>query len=670
MLETVVQLLQFTVWVILWGLGGWWITRNVFHLQPGEQVLIGLGLGLMLENWLANLFGRWMAVPLAFWLAASVILAAGALFNLLPFRQQTWKNWLAIPIRPWQIILLLGLTLVFTQIGRGLAIFDDYQNLPVASFLASGDIPPHFPLDPDVNFGYHYGGLLFTAQLMRIVNLPPWTAIDLARGFSFSLSLLLLALFVRRVTGSSVAALLSGMVTVFAGGTRWLLLLMPATLLEKMAQSITMLGTSAASAVDLVAAITAPWAFEGGGAWGFPFAFVNGISITGNMGFLGGAGRFGAIVTGILLLTHNRWKGWQGAVVTAILVAASALSSEVGYLAIGSGLAIIVVLYAIQHRTLRLPKSLWMWIGVFLTSGTVVAFQGGVLSGIVGDIISPATEGARQTYFTFNFGLQWPPVVLSSHLGQLSLLNPIQLLLALFEMGPVFLMIPLVVVWGIKAYRFQRWYEAALIFSSLALIVTIFVTYTGNAGPTALVRVQSSILGICRLFFIPVLWVWAKRRSETVKALSLGLVFLSIFGGMVLMGFQLLSVPKPVYSTFLSSLDDQMYRRYWNTLPQDSMIFDPLASRAPTIFARQTNSHITWYAPKETWEKLVEVPDPYAIRSAGYSHIYLDKAYWDRLDGDYQLALQAECVKVVDEVQRTRYPEDFRRLLDITGCIR
>ncbi len=431
-----------------------------------------------------------------------------------------------------------------------------------------------------------------------------------------------------------------------------------------------MLGTSAATAGDLATAITAPWAFEGGGTWGFPFAFVNGISITGNMGFLGGAGRFSAIVTGILLLTHNRWKGWKGAVVTTILVAASALSTEVGYLSIGSGLAIIAVLYAIQRRTWRLPKSLWMWIGVFLASSIAVALQGGVLTGIVRDIFSPSGEAARQTYFSFHFGLQWPPVILSSHLGQLSLFNPTQLLLALFEMGPIILVLPLVVGWGIKAYRFQRWYEAAIIFSSLVLVLTLFVQYTGNAGPTALVRVQSSILGICRLFFIPVLWLWAKRKSETLKALALGLVFLSIFGGIVLMGFQFLSVPKPVYSTFLTALDDQMYRRYWNTLPKDALIFDPLASRAPTIFARQTDSHITWYAPKDTWEKLVEVPDPYAIHSAGYTYIYLDKTYWDSLDGDYQQALQAECVKVVDEVQRTRYPEDFRLLIDISGCMR
>jgi hypothetical protein len=63
------------------------------------------------------------------------------------------------------------------------------------------------------------------------------------------------------------------------------------------------------------------------------------------------------------------------------------------------------------------------------------------------------------------------------------------------------------------------------------------------------------------------------------------------------------------------------------------------------------------------------VPDPYAIHTAGFDFIYLDKNYWDHLDGDYQEMLLDPCVVLVDEVQRTRYPEDFRKLLDISACI-
>jgi hypothetical protein len=668
MMDTIFLLAKFTGWILLWGWGGWWITRKAFHLQSTEQFLAGMGLGLLLENWLANLLGRWINVPLAFWLAALIVFLAGSLVNLFPVKSQSWRYWLAIPVRPWQIALLLVLTIVFTQVGRGLAIFDDYQNLPVASFLAAGDIPPHFPLDPGIDFSYHYGGLLLTAQIMRVIDLPPWTAIDLSRGFTFALSLLLLALYVRRITHSSLAAFLSGLVTAFAGGTRWLLLLLPASILEKISPAISMIGTSSATASDLVSALTASWAFEGGGSWGLPFAYVNGIANTGVLGYLGGAGRLGSVIAGLLLLTHNRWQGWKGAVVTAIVVAASALSNEVGFLGIGVGLAIVAVIYIIQHHTLRFPKTLWMWIGIYIVACIAAALQGGVLTGVVGNLLAPAAVGARQSYFSFGFKLIWPPAVLSSHLGSLSLVSPSQLLVALAEIGPVILLIPLIVVWGIKAYRFHRWYEAALIFTGLASMLLIFVQYTGNAGPTALIRVQSDILGVCKTFSIPLLWFWVKQRSESMKAFTGGLFFLSLFGGIVLFGFQLLSVPKPVYSTFLTALDDQMYQKNWNKLPEDSLIFDPTASRSPTIFARATNSHITWYSEKEDWQNLVTIPDPYAIRTAGFDYIYLDKNYWDHLDGDYQKMLQDPCVIVVDEVYRTRYPEDFRKLLDISAC--
>lgn len=49
--------------------------------------------------------------------------------------------------------------------------------------------------------------------------------------------------------------------------------------------------------------------------------------------------------------------------------------------------------------------------------------------------------------------MRWPPAIISSHLGELSLLNPAQLLVALLEVGPIFLLIPLMFAWGVKAWE-------------------------------------------------------------------------------------------------------------------------------------------------------------------------------------------------------------------------
>jgi hypothetical protein len=37
---------------------------------------------------------------------------------------------------------------MFLPYWGGLAILDDYQNLPTTALIATGDIPPHFPLNP------------------------------------------------------------------------------------------------------------------------------------------------------------------------------------------------------------------------------------------------------------------------------------------------------------------------------------------------------------------------------------------------------------------------------------------------------------------------------------------------------------------------------------------
>ncbi len=65
------------IWAGLWALGGIWLLRAAFNLRHDEQVLAGIGLGLVLQNWLANLLGRFLPVPLAFWLAAVLMFLGG-----------------------------------------------------------------------------------------------------------------------------------------------------------------------------------------------------------------------------------------------------------------------------------------------------------------------------------------------------------------------------------------------------------------------------------------------------------------------------------------------------------------------------------------------------------------------------------------------------------------
>ncbi|NMB89067.1 MAG: hypothetical protein GYA17_11965, partial [Chloroflexi bacterium] len=55
------------LWVVLCSLGGIGLTYRAFKLHPNERLLVSFGLGLVLQNWLANLTSQVLPVPLSFW---------------------------------------------------------------------------------------------------------------------------------------------------------------------------------------------------------------------------------------------------------------------------------------------------------------------------------------------------------------------------------------------------------------------------------------------------------------------------------------------------------------------------------------------------------------------------------------------------------------------------
>jgi len=650
--------------------GGVWIVRGAFRLRDNEEVLVGLGVGVALEIWLANLLGRFLPVPLAFWLAAGLVLAAGLALSL-PLH--SWKEATCLfrmRILPLQWLALVGMTLVLFAAGRGLAILDDYQNLPTTSMLAAGDIPPRFALDPNVTFDYHYYTLLFAAQVMRLGDLFPWSALDLVRAFALALSLLMGGLWMQRATRSALAGWLAVVFGAFNGGTRWLMLLLPEGILRRFSDHIQMIGSAGQSAPDFFTAMQGTWSVDAGSQWEFPFAYANGMNAPSIWTYHSGAGAMSGVLGTFILLTHNRWRGWRGGVVTAAVLAAWALVAETSLVRLLVGFGAVAVLFMALNRTWRVPRSLWRWGLVLLPVMAVAAVQGGVwsglFSGLVGKISGAETGGG---YFTFGFQLMWPPAFLSSHLGFLSLTNPYQLLTILFELGPMFFTLPLVILWGIKAFRARRWYEVALIVMPILSLFTLVFQYTGNAGPTAINRVQSHLIGITTgRFALAALWMWMERRKAWVRAAVASVLFVACYGGFVLFGIELLSATRPINSTFIQLLDARVAKDYWNRLEPEAVVFDPGSWRAVTVLGRPTNSHLTWYQEKPEWPQLVENPRPGVLRAAGFDYAYLDYAYWNQLTPEIQQTYENSCARLVAEYEYDRFPYDFRRLYDLKDC--
>jgi len=639
-----------------------------FNLRHREQAMVGISLGLVLSSWCANLLAQFLPAQYAFLLASLVVLVVGSALNM-PLSKNQFFSQITTSLPQWLILVVL--VLLFNAIGRGLAIFDDYQNLPTVSRMATGDIPPHFPLNPDLRYGYHYFLLLFAAGLMRLGQMYPWNAPDLAHAITLALVLMLGALWTMRLTRSRLAAFLAGVFMAFSGGTRWLLLLFPQSILQAISRNITLLGTGARSGPDLASALLLPWKTEGAPPVGFPFAFSNGINIPLFMTHHG-MGVMAVLVVLLLLFTFDRRRHWSGAVITTILLAALAIANEVYFGLIVLGFIFAFIITAIRRRSIRLPRTFLPWIIMLGLSGLLSILQGGMLTEIVHGWVERWLSGSNSTFFDISFKFAWPPSLISSHLGILSFGSLAQFVAAVFETGPVVLALPLVLVWGLKRLKNQKWFEAGLAGAALASLGTIFIQYSGSGSISSTARLLDGLLFVCKLYSLPLLWIWLRRRGERMKIAAIALGLAAIFGGIILFGSELTAIQKPVYSTFITEMDVNMERDYWDRLKPDSLIFDPFPFRAVTIFGRPTRASLSGFEPDPEWEAVLQTPDPYALNALGFDYMYFDIAYWENLAPQAQAGLEAACVRLIRQYDGIRSERDnrrdFRRLLDISEC--
>ncbi len=685
--------LLFLLWLLTWALGGLLLASAAFRLPRRLIIGVGLALGAVTQVWFANLLGFILPAPAAFWGGALLTLALALLLSL-PLSLDKIRRAL-LPTSWGQILALLILTYLFTAIGRGLLLFEDYQNLPTISLIARGDIPPTFALDPDVRFGYHYLMLLFAAQITLLGDIVPWNALDLTRGLFFALTLLLTYLWVARMTRSRLAAYAGALFAAFAGGARWLLLLLPTSWVASLSKNITLLGSAAQSVPDLAGGLTLPWAIDGGPPLPFPFAFVNGITPPLILSH-GGSGMMVSALTVLILIVYRFVRDWRGGLVMIILLAALANLSEHAYLAAFFGLGLALLIHWIRTRSLKIPRDFLFWIWMGAVSGLFAAFQGGVITEIIRGFLGPrAGAAASDSYFTVGFSLNPRPTVISGHLGLLDLTNPSQLLVALFEIGPILLAIPITVVWGWKMLKAHRWWDAALVFGGVMGIASLFLQYEGSAGVTATSRLFGDLLTPLTLFAVPLLWTWATnlecglqsaqpadlsprsvsrtspRSAVLIKLSLLTLGFISIFSGLIIFGIELTAAQKPVLPLAMQTMDVQIYNEYWDKLPSDALVFDTLPARAVTIFGRFTDSHETWYVPKQSWIRLAQNPFPRDLRAAGFDYFYYSQINWESFSPEVQSALEDSCVKLVvqaDGIRSDNLRPSWTRLVDIRGC--
>jgi hypothetical protein len=658
------QILPLTLLFVLWGVGGWLLTFRWFDLESHERGLVGFGVGLIVANWLGNFLARFLPMSIAFWAAALLTLVLG-LLAAWPLNRELLLEWRKIRWSIW--LLFIFAAIVFILIGRGLGMLDDFQNLPTISVMATGDIPPHVAGSPEQRYGYHYFLILLGVQFMRIASAAPWTALDLARGLTLALAIFLVGFVAWRLTRNRTVAWVSAVFFALASGTRWLLLLLPGTLLNRISSTLTLIGSGSDTASNLFEALAVPWEVAGSGPIPFPFAFVNGVNPPAIMAHHG-YGVSAPLILLLILLLAGQQQTWKAGLPLTILFASLALANEVDFALLYLGIVLVAIVWMVQNKTVRPPQSARFWIIVVVLAGVFALVQGGMATEVLRGRLDPSAAQA-DSYFKVGFSLV-PPAVISSHLGKLSLLNPFQLLAALFEVGPLVLALPLALLWGYKVLREGKWVQAALVASAIPSLLSVFIEYSGNAGITATTRLLSNLFLVCKVFAVPLFWSWLQNQEEWKQHVVYGIGIATVLAGFVLLAIQLTAIPRPVYTEFLTDMDARFYEKYWDRLsPSSTWVLDPRAPRSPTVFGRQADSLVNWGASKPEYGELVHNPDPYRLNAAGYSYIYADKEYWKQ----YSAQLDQPCVKILETIEGVKFVHngsvpDFRRLADISQC--
>lgn len=702
--ENIIGILLWLLLGVLWWAGGWLLATHLFHLKSRERLLAGLATGLLLfivfTNLLANvlrLAEGWLSLPAALTISiiggAVLTLGLGLLAAYLNLRR--WQPGQSTPgkadgaatfqrqdLAAWpQLLALVGLLAIFAMINRGLAIFDDYYTLPSTSLMASGDVPPHFYLNPATSLAHHYGLNLFAASLMRIGGLFAWSAFDLSKALSVSLTVILAWLWFRRATGGSggqSGAYWGSLLVLFGCGARWVLLLLPENTLLRIGDGLRLMGSALQSGTNLYTILLNPWKIEGGGPIPFPFAFTNGIFQPLNMG-MGSNGALSQMTLFLLLLlaTHGAtrhlaplWRPMEG-IVYGLLLASLALSAEYFFVLIVAGMLIaglwILISGVRRKNTRQALAGLAQWGWILLPAIILAAFGGGVITETLRSLTSQlgnlSVGGSANLNF---FYLRWPPAITSAHFGPLSVTEPRHLLIGLAEIGFVALLAPLATKWSIHHSRHGEWAPAWMAFGALFSFFVSFFIFYGAERDTA--RLAGSALFIWIALGFPMAWIVWRKSNRWIKTSLIAGYAVSILAGISLFSIQLISIARPQFTYFITTPDAQLGSAYWDKLEPQAQIFDVLPYRSVTLFGRGAGrASQDIHTAFEDWLALAQAPDPLNLARAGYSYVYVDKETWQAWTPGQKQAFQQACVKKLGE--QVTQERDFRWLLDIRACL-
>jgi hypothetical protein len=660
-----IDIASFMLLCALWAVGGVLIINYSFRLKLPERLIAGIAAGFLMFIVLSNILAQVASLTFAFWSAAFLLFLTGILLTWFS-RKKLHLNFR----KGWPQLVILAVIIVgFTMILRGLAIFDDYYHLPMISVMATGDIPPHFYLNPELNLPYHYGLQVFAAGMVRLGGFFPWSAWDISRAIVFGFTVILAWLWIQRLTGSKLPAYIGSGLLIFGGATRWLLLFIPPQLLNSMGANLQMDISGLTAGGNLLTALTNRWPMDGGGPFPFPYAFASGILEPVNMQL----GATGAMWEMTILLLLVLWRPGKFSLVSTItislLLASLALSAEHVYAAIFAGFFIIFIVSAVRsfvRKTHWRFDSLSVW-GIPLAISAILAiFQGGYITGGFMNVLAKVTGNNYPMVTTDfqGFSLRWPPAVPSGHFGPLSLFDPGQVVIMLAEAGPALLLLPVIIFYWLRnRNKPKRLAQGIAVGAVVSFAFPIFFRYGLDFDITRLI---GSALWISYALAFPVIWLWLKNAQHGYRLIA-GIGYgVAVYAGMVMLAIELVAIPIPQTTYYLKFTESDISKEYWNQLEPDAQILDSIPMRAVLLFGRASFAANDVYKRSPEWEQLITDPDPINIAEHGYSYVYMDKNWWQNISPNIQTAFSLPCVQLVTQIKLPG--NDFRNLYRVADC--
>ncbi len=645
-------------------LGGWLIASHAYRLKSRERLITGGAIGLVLYVFFANMFGHVLPPSVAFWSSAVFVFISG----ILIWRGSNQKIIDIRDLRWWKTLLALGVIAVLIALmARGLSIFDDRKNVSIISLMAAGDIPPHFYMNSELSFAYHYGFQLVGASLMRLGGLLPWSAFDVSKAIVGALTIVLSYIVGWRLTHKKVGGVIFAFIFTFASGARWGLQMIPQSVWFGAADNVNLWGQDLIPGPTLFTQLSQPWNIAGGPPTPLIFSYLNGILQPFILGVQAGPGALMRLILLLMILLFPQQRpGWKGTYVAVILFAVLALSAEAVFVLICVGIIGVAVLTRAWKRDRSWKNTFRYVILALIISVPFVLLQGGTITEMVMDLLRGSSAGTNAGIA--DFGLRWPPAIVSAHLGELHFTQPLELVVAIFEIGAALIAAPLV-IWRAGHWLKQgRFVLASLVLASIiGFIIPMVLRYTFDRDVT---RFSLYSLLIWILLAVPIMMqIWQGTRSEAVRAAIVSWVVLATFGGIIVFGSLISAIPYAVLPDEIEPVDALMARKYWDVLSPDAEILDSHPWRAVAITGRLTRSVDKSYIDLPERVDLLENVSPQRIAESGYGYIYVSDSWWESMDPGERSSFSDPCVRLIDGVEDGSDGLIYRRLYDVRECL-